>query len=47
MDFAADLVWKALAPSIPNMLPAGHFLSVCGTIVAGTHPDTGEFVIFL
>jgi N-methylhydantoinase B len=39
---AVDLVWKALAPHVPDRLPAGHFVSVCGTIVAGQHPDTGE-----
>ncbi|MFN8371254.1 MAG: hydantoinase B/oxoprolinase family protein [Anaerolineae bacterium] len=47
MDFAADLVWKALAPAVPNRLPAGHFLSVCGTIVSGKHPDTGELFILV
>jgi len=26
---------KALAPHIPERLPAGHFLSVCGTILGG------------
>lgn len=47
MDFAADLVWKALAPVAPDRLPAGHFLSVCGTIVSGKHPDTGELFILV
>ncbi len=47
MDFMADLVWKALAPVAPDRLTMGHFLSVCGTIVSGTHPDTGELFILV
>ena len=47
MIFCADLVWKALSPVVPNRLPMGHFLSVCGTIVAGIHPDTGELFILV
>ncbi|MCD2204565.1 hydantoinase B/oxoprolinase family protein [Halobacterium sp. KA-6] len=35
---AADLPWKALAPHLPDRLSAGHFLSVCATIVGG-HDD--------
>lgn len=35
-----DLIWKALAPHMPNRLTAGHYASICGTIVGGTHPDT-------
>jgi N-methylhydantoinase B len=35
MAFVTDLVWKALAPRIPEKLSAGHFLSVCATIVGG------------
>lgn len=37
-----DLLWKALAPSLPNKLTAGHFGSICGTFMGGPHPDTGE-----
>ncbi len=33
-DMAADLVQKALAPHIPELMPAGHSLSVCGSILA-------------
>lgn len=44
---AADLVWKALAPHIPERLPAGHFLSVCGTMISGTHPVTGEYFLMV
>lgn len=32
---AADLPWKALAPHVPDKLSAGHFMSVCATIVGG------------
>lgn len=34
-DFATDLIWKALAPVVPERLPAGHHLSVCGTLISG------------
>lgn len=37
-----DLVWKALAPILPNRLSAGHMQSVCGFVIAGKHPDTNE-----
>lgn len=37
-----DLIWRCLAPHIPDRLPAGHFASICGTFVGGTHPDTGR-----
>ena len=39
---AADLPWKALAPILPEKLSAGHFTSVCATIVGGTDDRTGE-----
>lgn len=42
MAFVTDLVWKALAPLIPDRLSAGHFLSVCATIVGGIDDRTGE-----
>jgi N-methylhydantoinase B len=42
MAFITDLVWKALAPEMPERLPAGHFLSVCGTILGGIDDRTGE-----
>ncbi len=37
-----DLVWRCLAPHLQGRLPAGSFSSICGTIVSGTHPDTGR-----
>lgn len=45
--YAIDVVWKALAPVIPDRLTAGHFLSVCGTVISGRHPDTGELFILV
>ncbi len=42
MAFATELVWKALAPHLPNKLPAGHFLSIIATIIGGINDATGE-----
>ena len=47
MNYVTDLVWKALAPIVPDRLTAGHFLSVCGVVVAGRHPDTGELFLLV
>ncbi|MEM0150405.1 MAG: hydantoinase B/oxoprolinase family protein [Candidatus Micrarchaeaceae archaeon] len=40
--FATELVWKALAPYLPDKLPAGHFLSIVATIVGGINDKNGE-----
>ncbi|MBO0356182.1 MULTISPECIES: hydantoinase B/oxoprolinase family protein [Flavobacteriaceae] len=45
MVASIDLVWKILAPLIPNKLPAGHLRSVCATFISGVHPDTKQFYI--
>jgi N-methylhydantoinase B len=38
-----DLIWRCLAQAIGNgALPAGHFASICTTVVSGPHPDTGR-----
>jgi len=37
-----DLLWQCLARAMPEVLPAGHFASICGTVIAGQHPDTGR-----
>ena len=37
-----DLLWKALAPAMPDLLPAGHYSSICGTFMGGPHPETGH-----
>jgi N-methylhydantoinase B len=43
--YVSDLVWKAMAHIVPDRLPAGHFLSVCGIVPSGNHPDTGELFV--
>jgi N-methylhydantoinase B len=45
--FAADLVWKAMAPQVPHRLAAGHFLSVCADVTYTIHPDTGQPAILV
>jgi N-methylhydantoinase B len=47
MIFAADLVWKALAPAAPHRLAAGHFMSVCADVTFTIHPDTGRPAILV
>jgi N-methylhydantoinase B len=47
MNYVTDLIWKALAPVVPDRLTAGHFLSVCGVVVAGLHPETGELFLLV
>jgi len=42
LTYAADLVWKALAPHARDRLTAGHFLSVVGEIICGTDDRRGE-----
>ena len=37
-----DLMWRCLAPHMPERLASGHFASVCGTFIGGIHPDTGR-----
>ena len=37
-----DLLWRCLAQAAPERLPAGHFGTIFGTVVAGLHPDTGR-----
>ena len=46
MIYSADTVWKALAPVFPDLLGAGHMLSVCAVVLTGVHQDTGaQFLI--
>jgi len=45
MVASIDLLWKILAPLIPDKLPAGHLRSVCATFISGIHPDTNQFYI--
>jgi N-methylhydantoinase B len=37
-----DMLWQAMARALPDRLPAGHFGSICGTVIAGDHPDSGR-----
>ncbi|MDW3177485.1 MAG: hydantoinase B/oxoprolinase family protein [Acidimicrobiia bacterium] len=37
-----DLMWRCMAKEVPELLGAGHFASVCATLMGGTHPDTGR-----
>lgn len=37
-----DMLWHCLANALPGRLPAGHFASIFGTVIAGVHPDTGR-----
>jgi len=37
-----DLLWHCLAQQLPDFLPAGHFATIFGTVVAGIHPQTGR-----
>jgi len=37
-----DMLWRCIAQSLTHILPAGHFASICGTVLAGVHPDTGR-----
>ncbi len=37
-----DMLWQCMAKVVPERLPAGHFGSICGTVIAGRHPDTGR-----
>ncbi|MFD2210779.1 hydantoinase B/oxoprolinase family protein [Virgibacillus halophilus] len=38
----AELIWKALAPLLPDRLSAGHLLSVSSVTLSGVHPDTKD-----
>lgn len=37
-----DLIWRTLAENMTEVLPAGGFASICGTLFGGIHPDTGR-----
>lgn len=37
-----DLLWRCMAEAMPDLLPAGHFASICSTALSGIHPDTGR-----
>lgn len=37
-----DALWHCMAEAAPGLLPAGHFASIFGTVIAGEHPETGR-----
>lgn len=37
-----DMLWRCMAEAMPERLPAGSFASICGTVIAGLHADTGR-----
>lgn len=37
-----DMLWHCMAQAMPGRLPVGHFASIFGTVIAGSHPDTGR-----
>ncbi|MEM4020440.1 MAG: hydantoinase B/oxoprolinase family protein [Desulfurococcaceae archaeon] len=45
MFYAVDLIWKALAPHIPDKLTAGHFLSVVSETLSMMDPRDGKYKI--
>lgn len=46
MLYGNEMIWKALAPQLPDKLSAGHLMSVCTVIMGGKHPDKeGDFLI--
>jgi N-methylhydantoinase B len=38
-----DVMLRCLAQAMPDHMAAGHFASICGTVIGGPHPDTGRF----
>ncbi|KUO42651.1 MAG: hypothetical protein APU95_04515 [Hadesarchaea archaeon YNP_N21] len=45
MFYAVDLIWKALAPYMPEKLTAGHFLSVVSETLSMIDPRDGKYKI--
>ena len=41
IQILTDVVLKAMAPVVPERVPAGHFLSIVGTIIGGIDDKTG------
>ena len=42
---AIDVMWKALAPVLPDRLSAGHQRTVGANFISGNHPDTGNLFV--
>jgi len=45
MIAAIEVMWRALAPAMPDRLPVGHQRSVGATFISGVHPDTGALFV--
>jgi len=42
---ATDVMWRALAPLLPDKLPVGHMRTVGATFISGIHPDSGDLFV--
>ncbi len=42
-----DALWHCLAKAVPGLLPAGHFASIFGVVIAGRHAETGRKYIMV
>ena len=47
MFYVVDLIWKALAPHLPERFTAGHFLSVVAEIIGMVDPRDGQYKILV
>ena len=47
LDRRYDLLLKTIAQIVPEKMIAGTYSSVCGTIMAGVHPDTGATFVMI
>lgn len=45
--YISDLVWRALAPVVPERLSAGHYNTVGAEITTTFHPQTDQFTILI
>jgi N-methylhydantoinase B len=43
--FATEILWKALAPVVPERLGAGSYASLCASYLVGTDGRTGELFV--
>ncbi len=43
--YATELIWKALAPILPERLSAGSYVSLCAYYIGGTKPDGNYWVL--
>lgn len=37
-----DLIHRVMAMNLDEIMPAGDYASICGTVIGGVHPDTGK-----